>query len=102
MLCALFSEVFCVEGFPLLYFHHSKDVFKSTCVCGKETLQYQREIFTPFINKRYDLYFGCKVGDQDKSWAPHICRITRVRLLTRWVDGSRHGPFDVPKVGREP
>jgi hypothetical protein len=41
------------------------------------------------------------VGDQEKSWALHICRITRVRLLTRWVDGSRHVPFAAPKVSRE-
>ena len=70
VLCVLFSEVFCVR-FPLLYFHYSKEVFKSAWqlsrVCGEQAFKSQRENFTPFINKRYDLYFGCKVGNQDKS-----------------------------------
>jgi hypothetical protein len=42
----------------------------------------QRLYFIPLIKKCYELYFGCKVGDKDKSWAPDICHVTCVRLLT--------------------
>lgn len=41
------------------------------------------------------------MSDQDKSWAPHICCVTCVRLLTGWVNSSRHMPFAVPMVWRE-
>jgi len=51
-------------------------------VCGEMTFQSQRQNFTLLIQKCYELYFGCKVGDQDESWAPHICCVTCVRLLT--------------------
>ena len=50
----------------------------------------------------YELYFGCKVGDQDKNWDPHICCLTCVKLLTDWAKGSRHMYFAVPIVWREP
>ena len=30
VLCVLFSRVFCVKGLCLLYFHHAKEVFKSS------------------------------------------------------------------------
>jgi hypothetical protein len=42
-----------------------------------------------------------KVGDQDKTWAPHSCCITCVKRLTEWVNGSRQMPFAVPMVWRE-
>lgn len=71
-------------------------------VCGELTFKLQRRNFTPLIKKCYQLYFGCKVGDQDKSWAPHICCVTCSRLLTGWANGSRHMPFAVPMVWREP
>jgi len=28
---------------------------------------------TAIVKKAYHLYFGCKIGDQFKSCAPHIC-----------------------------
>jgi hypothetical protein len=71
-------------------------------VCGELTFKSQRRNFTPLIKKCYELYFGCKVSDQDNYWAPHICCVTCVRLLTGWINGSRHMPFAVPMVWREP
>jgi len=41
----------------------------------------KRLYFTPLIKKYYELYFGCKVSDKDKSWAPNTCHVTCVRLL---------------------
>ena len=57
---------------------------------------------TPLVKKCYELYFGCKVGDQDKNWAPHICCLTCVKRLTDWTKGSRHMNFAIPMVWREP
>ena len=33
----------------------------------------QGNVITAIVRNAYHLYFGCKIGDQDKSWAPHIC-----------------------------
>ena len=57
---------------------------------------------TPVVKKCYELYLGCKVGDQDKKWAPHICCSTFVKRLTGWAKGSRHMKFAIPMVWREP
>jgi len=42
------------------------------CACGEVMLASQRRSIKPLIKKAYHLYFGCKLGDQDKNWAPHI------------------------------
>lgn len=71
-------------------------------ICGELTFKYQKRSFTPLVKKCYEHYFKCKVGDQDKSWAPHICCVTCVRLLTAWAKGKRHMPFAIPMIWREP
>jgi hypothetical protein len=62
----------------------------------------QRQNFTPLIKKRYELYFGCKIGDQDKRWAPRICCVTCVKLHAGLVNGSCKMLFTVQVVWREP
>lgn len=37
---------------------------------GEVIFKNQRRNFTQFIMKCYELFFGCKVGDLDKKWAP--------------------------------
>ena len=80
---------------------NSADLFPY--VCGEVTLASQRSSITPLIKKAYHLYFGCKLGDQDKKWAPHIvCKSCAIRL-GGWI--NRKGmtmPFAVPIVWREP
>ena len=50
----------------------------------------------------YKYYFGCKLGDQDKICAPHICCKTSNVELTQWLNGKRKGmPFAVPMIWRE-
>ena len=71
-------------------------------VCGELTFKSQRREFNPLIKKCYQLYFGCKVGDQDKHWAPHFICITCVRRITGWSKGDRHMNFAVPMIWREP
>jgi len=64
------------------------------------TFKSQRRSFTPLIKKCYEHYFGCKVGDQDNSWAPHFCCVTFARRLAAWAKGSRCMPFAIP-IGLE-
>ena len=50
----------------------------------------------------YKYYLGCKVGDQDKIWVPHICCKTCYAALTQWLNGKRKGMlFAVPMIWRE-
>ena len=71
-------------------------------ICGEVTFARQRKVITAIVKKAYHLYFGCKIGDQDKSWAPHICCRKCATVLSQWVNGKRHAmPFAVPMVWRE-
>ena len=43
------------------------------------------------------------MGDQDNSWASHICCRNCATNLSQWLNGKRHAmPFAVPMVLREP
>jgi len=53
--------------------------------------------------KTYECYFGCKVGDQDKKWAPHVCCISCATILREWLNNKGHSmPFALPMMWREP
>jgi hypothetical protein len=55
-----------------------------------------------FVKKLYFSYFKLKVGDQDKSFAPHIACNTCVEGLRYWFDGIRKAmPFAIPMQWRE-
>ena len=70
---------------------------------GVVTFARQRKAIIAIVKKAYDLYFGSKIGDQDKSWAPHICCCKCATNLLQWLIGKRHAmPFAVPVVWREP
>ena len=72
-------------------------------ICGEVKSARQRKAITAIVKKAYDLYFGCKIGDQDKSWALHICCRKCATDLSQWLNGKRHAmPFVVPMVWREP
>jgi hypothetical protein len=62
---------------------NSSDAF--CYICGDVIFKFRTRSFKPLIKKRYELYFGCKVGDQDKSWAPHICCVICVGRLAAWA-----------------
>jgi len=67
------------------------------------TFARQRKAITAIVKKAYHLYFGCTIGDQDKSWAPHICCRNCAANLSQWLNGKIHAvPFAVPLVWREP
>ena len=58
-----------------------------------------RRNITPFIK---NAYFGVKLGDQDKSWAPHKVCIACMSTFSWWMKGNKHISFGVPMVWREP
>ena len=39
-------------------------------ICGKYTFDKQKKNITDFVKKAYLAYFGVRLGDQDKLWAP--------------------------------
>ena len=72
-------------------------------ICGEFTPKKSQATLTAVVKKAYHLYFQCKVGDQDKMWAPHICCESCSRSLRAWLNGSRKAmPFAIPMVWREP
>lgn len=79
---------------------NSRDTF--CYICGEFTIKSQRRIMTGLVKKAYELYFGCKTGDQDKEWAPHICCARCAVDLRAWLRGTPKAmPFAVPMVWRE-
>ena len=41
-------------------------------ICSELVVKKQQQIIMDFAQKVYLAYFGVKVGDQDKLWAPHV------------------------------
>jgi hypothetical protein len=71
-------------------------------ICGEVVLKSQRKPLSQLVRNAYELYFGCKVGDQDKVWAPKICCSSCSRTLAGWFKGTHKSvPFAVPMVWRE-
>ena len=71
-------------------------------ICGEFTPKSQLRNMTPLVKKGYEKYFGCMLGDQDKSWAPHFTCSTCAMFLRNWLNGSRKSmPFAVPMIWRE-
>lgn len=72
-------------------------------ICGEVTFASQKRTITTRVRKAYRLYFGYKIGDQDKMWAPHICCNTCATNLRQWLTGKRKCmSFAVPMIWREP
>ena len=72
-------------------------------ICGEYTLVPYRNPVTTFIKKTYHAYFGMKVGDQDKSWAPHMVCKSCTECLRQWSKGKKTSlKFGIPMVWREP
>jgi hypothetical protein len=72
-------------------------------ICGKYSTHEQRLPINKFVRQCYHAYFGCQLGDQDKSWAPHSVCKSCVEMLRQWTLGVKKSlPFGVPMVWREP
>src|SRR5215471_19128698 len=78
----------CVYKMP----RNCKNQADSFChICGELTLKRCRRRLTPHVKKLYELYFGRKLGDQDKNWAPHICCVKCASSLSAWANRSGRG-----------
>ena len=64
-------------------------------------MEKQKRNITDFVRRAYKAYFDMKLGDQDKSWAPHIVCKTCVESLRGWTNGKLKLKFAVPMVWRE-
>ena len=63
----------------------------------------QNRVLTTRTKKAYHQYFGCKAGDQDNPWTPHICCNSCATALNEWLKKKRKViPFAVPMIWREP
>ena len=72
-------------------------------ICGEFTLKDSRRNITEFAKKAYFAYFGVKIGDQDKNWAPHVACHTCIEHLRQWTNGKRISMrFAIPMIWREP
>ena len=59
--------------------NHPDCIFYS---CGECKTVDNRKSITDFVRKAYYAYFGIKLGDQDKPWAPHVVCKTCVTFET--------------------
>ena len=58
-------------------------------ICGEYTFKENQKTLSDFIKKAYLGYFGVKLGDQDKNWAPHqVCK-TCTEHFRQWTTGKR-------------
>jgi hypothetical protein len=72
-------------------------------ICGHFTPCDQRKNLSSKVKVAYHHYFGVKVSDQDRTWAPHICCSICYVGLTQWLNGKRKCmPFAIPMIWREP
>ena len=71
-------------------------------ICDRFTRKKDRRNVTPLIKNAYYAYFGVKLGDQDKTWAPHKVCISYMSTFSLWMKGKKHFSFGVPMVWREP
>ena len=69
----------------------------------KFTPKSQKLKITKKVTVANKYYFGCKVREQDKLWAPHICCRNCYASLTQWLNRKcKSMPFAVLMVWHEP
>ena len=72
-------------------------------ICGEYTLQSNRKGITESVKRAYLAYFKVMLGDQDKSWAPHIVCKQCVEHLRQWTKNVRKSlRFGIRMVWRKP
>ena len=71
-------------------------------ICSNVVLPYRQAKITDFEKKAYHDYFGVKLEDQDKLFAPHVCCKKYAENLRDWRNGKRKSvPFAIPVAWRE-
>ena len=80
---------------------NDKDSF--CCTYGEFVFKENRKTIDEFYMKAYYTYFKIKLGDQDKTWAPHIICKSCKESLRHWTIGNRTAlKFGIPMIWREP
>jgi hypothetical protein len=70
--------------------------------CGEFLIKNHQRNVTHFVTKVYYAYFGVKLGDVNKPWAPQKVCYVCVEDLRRWVKGKKKSfRFGVPMIWRE-
>ena len=82
------------------------------CITGKDSFCYtcaefvfkeNRRTIDKFYMKAYYTYFKIKLGNQDKTWAPHIICKSCKESLRLWTTGNRTAlKFGIPMIWHEP
>ena len=54
-------------------------------ICGEFTIKKHQRNVTDFIKRVYSAYFGVKLGDVGKPWAPQKVCYVCVEDLQKWV-----------------
>lgn len=72
-------------------------------ICGIFTPDSLKKPLTKNVKAAYLHYFKCRIGDQDKKWAPHVACNPCVNHLNEWMRGKRPSgmAFGIPMVWRE-
>nr|XP_053642482.1 uncharacterized protein LOC128695683 [Cherax quadricarinatus] len=71
-------------------------------VCGQFTPSDSWRNITPLLKHCYFAYFGCKLGEQNKPFAPHKACKSCISKLQMWsVRKLKCMPFGVPMVWQE-
>ena len=80
---------------------HGPDQF--CYICGEFITKTRKRSISSVLKLNYFAYFGVKLGDQDKKWAPHfVCQVCDASL-SKWKRGQLASMrFGVPMVWREP
>jgi hypothetical protein len=72
-------------------------------ICSQFMIEKHQLNITGFIRKLYYAYFGVKLGDQHKSWAPNKVCYVCVEDRRKWSKGKKKAfRFGVPMIWREP
>jgi len=71
-------------------------------ICGLLTTKSQQKSITQLVKTAYNFYFGMKLSDQDKKWAPHVICVSCNSNLTQWIKGKGRMPYAIPMAWREP
>ena len=68
-------------------------------VCGQFTSKNEICEIKEDIKHYYLNYFQCHLGDQDKSWAPHVICTGCDRGLRDYATGKKKSmPFQIPMI----
>ena len=70
-------------------------------ICGEYTIAPNRKPVKSFITRAYYAYFGIKLADQDKAWAPPMVCKACTKTLHGWTNGKSSLNFGIPMVWRE-